>query len=417
MDYRAVTLLLDSRAQRSFIKSSFGTSIKLPSLGSTSFTAVGMRGLQETSQSDEVRITLKSLRSAKKLKHASVLTEDTLIAPTRTAKLSEVDRSFITKKRIPIAQRSLLPANVSPDILIGQDLLHRILDHNSAAIKLPSGLMLTPTIFGYTITGTSATPSSMKQVRGAQYSSLIVSAPVISSKGGSKTGINISEAEAILANIRDPTPIRRSAAKVRLKQVSQILPKGTPRKKKGPIDQPKTTLRPLLVLQGDKGIFPSKNARDTFYALLDSVNDIKRKLNWMEDRLRRLDERMHTLDLRTQQVTQTEMFRLGAPQYSIVPSTRCCHMIGHKATDGQIGSAILQASTGRVAQKPINRPIPLKIHSSSHDKNDETPTYRARATTSRKPSSSLSKKADSPVRRQTPRAAKNQVPLNTSASS
>uniref|UniRef100_W6NBY6 Uncharacterized protein n=1 Tax=Haemonchus contortus TaxID=6289 RepID=W6NBY6_HAECO len=163
MDYRTVTLLLDSRAQRSFIKSSFGKSVKLPSLGTTSFTAAGMRDLQETSQPDEVRITLKSLRNAKKLKHVSVLTEDTLIAPTRTVKLSELDRSFITEKKIPIAQRSLLPANVSPDILIGQDLLHRILDHNSAAIKLPSGLMLMPTIFGYTITGISTTPSSMKQ--------------------------------------------------------------------------------------------------------------------------------------------------------------------------------------------------------------------------------------------------------------
>ncbi|XGW35534.1 hypothetical protein V3C99_019061 [Haemonchus contortus] len=271
MDYRAVTLLLDSRAQRSFIKSSFGTSVKLSSLGTTSFTAVGMRGLQETSQPGEVRITLKSLRNAKKLKHVSVLTEDTLIAPTRTANLSEVDKSFITKKKIPIAQRSLLPANVSPDILIGQDLLHRILDHNSAAIRLPSGLMLTPTIFGYTITGTSTTPSSMKQVRGTQYSSLIVSAPVISSKGDSKTGKNISEAEAILANIGDPTPIRRSAAKVRLKQVSQILSKGTPRKKKGPIGNPKTTLRITLVSQNDKHVFSNKDAHGTFYALLNSV--------------------------------------------------------------------------------------------------------------------------------------------------
>nr|CDJ87461.1 Protein of unknown function DUF1758 domain containing protein [Haemonchus contortus] len=359
MDYRTVTLLLDSRARRSFIKSSFGTSVKLPSLGTTSFTSVGMRGLQETSQPGEVRITLKSLRSAKKLKHVSVLTEDTLIAPTRTAKLSEVDRSFITKKKIPIAQRSLLPANVSPDILIGQDLLHRILDHNSAAIKLPSGLMLTPTIFGYTITGTSTTPSSMKQVRGAQYSSLIVSAPVISSKGDSKKGIHISEAKAIPANIGDPTPIRRSAAKVRSKKNSQILSKGTPRKKKRPIGKPKTTLRTPLVSQNDKDVFSNKDARDTFYALLNSVDEIKRKLNRMEGSLRRLHERMHTLDLRTQKVTQTEMCRPRPSQCPTVSTIRRCYMIGHQATDRQIRSAILQSSTGRIAQKPVNRLIPL----------------------------------------------------------
>uniref|UniRef100_A0A7I4Z6A6 Peptidase A2 domain-containing protein n=1 Tax=Haemonchus contortus TaxID=6289 RepID=A0A7I4Z6A6_HAECO len=59
LDYQTVTLLLDSGAQRSFIKSSLGTSLKLATLGTTSFTTVGMGELQESFESDEVRVMLK----------------------------------------------------------------------------------------------------------------------------------------------------------------------------------------------------------------------------------------------------------------------------------------------------------------------------------------------------------------------
>uniref|UniRef100_A0A7I5E619 DUF1758 domain-containing protein n=1 Tax=Haemonchus contortus TaxID=6289 RepID=A0A7I5E619_HAECO len=393
MDYRNVTLLLDSGAQRSFIKSSFAASLRLPSHSATLSTAAEKGKLRKTSQSDKIRITLKSHRGSKKLKHIPVFTKDKLIAPTRTAKLSEVDRCFITKNRVPIAQRSLNPANVSPDILIGQDLLHRILDHNSAAIQLPSGLMLTPTIFGYTIPGTSTAlmSAAMMQLRDAQCSSLLASAPVISSKGGSKTELDTSRAGAPLANIRYPIPIRRSAGKVRLKQVSKIPLKGT--------RQP-TTLRPLSVSQDDQSVLWTKKTHDMFYDLLDIVDGIKRKLDRMEDCFRRIDEKMHTLDFRTPQVTQTEMLRPDEPQYPTVPTARCC-----------------EVSTERVVQRPINRLIPLEIHSSmhsSHVKDNESSTYGARVTTSRKPLLWSRKKADNPVRRQPVGAAKNQASLNTS---
>ncbi|XGW34448.1 hypothetical protein V3C99_018381 [Haemonchus contortus] len=396
MDYRTVTLLLDSRARRSFIKSSFAASLKLPSHSATSSTAAGMGKLRKTSQSDEIRITLKSHRGSKELKHIPVFTKEKLIAPTRTAKLSEVDRCFVTKNTIPMAQRSFNPANVYPDILIGQDLLHRILDHNSAVIRLPSGLILTPTIFGYTISGASTAfmSTAMMQVRDAHCSSLLASTPVLSWKGGSKTELDTSKAGAPLANIRYPTPIRRSAAKVRLKQVRKIPLKGTA--------QPKT-LRPLSVPQDDRSALWNKESHDMFYALLDIVDIIKKKLDRMEDCFRRTDEMMHTLDLRTPQVTQTEVLRPNEPQCPTVPTTRSC-----------------EVSTERIAQRPINRLIPLEIHSSihsSHFKDDEPSTYGARATTSRKPPSSSRKKADAHVRRQPPRAAKKQVSLNTSLSS
>uniref|UniRef100_W6NLJ3 Peptidase A2 domain-containing protein n=1 Tax=Haemonchus contortus TaxID=6289 RepID=W6NLJ3_HAECO len=393
-DYQPVTILLDSGAQKSFIKADMRNRLRLPTISSTSFTTTGMGELQETFKSNEVKVTLKGLHSSRELQGLSVFTKEKLTTTTKTALLSGADKSFIKREKIIVAQQTLRPLEVLPDLLIGQDLLNQVIEHQNPVLKLPSGLVLTSTIFGYTISGTGSIPNSMKQVRDVQCGSLIVATPPLSSNDYSKTVKNISGAEAPLANIRGPIPFRRSAEKARLKRISNIPPERTPRKKKGPMGQPKTTLRIPLVSQDCKGVFSNKDASDTSYALLDRVNDIKWKLNRMEDHLRRLDERMHTLDLRTQQVTQMEVFRPGAPQCPTVPATRSCYMIGHQAKDGQIRSAILQASTGRIAQKPTNRII-LK----------------------RKPSSSSRKKADAPVRRQTPRAARNQAPLNTSVSS
>ncbi|XGW15862.1 hypothetical protein V3C99_001373 [Haemonchus contortus] len=310
-DYQPITNLLDSGAQKSFIKAEMRNRLRLPTVSSTSFTTTGMGELQETFKSNEVKVTLEGLRSSRKLQGLSVFTKKKLTSTTKTALLSEADKSFIKREKIMIVQQTLRPSELSPDLLIGQDLLNQVIEHHNPVIKLPSGLVLTPTIFGYTISGTGSVPSSMKQVRDVQCGSLLVATPFMSSKNYSKTDKNISGAEAPLANIQDPAPIRRSAAKVRQKR----------RKKKGPISPPRTTLRPLLVLQDDNGVFSSKNACDASYALLDSVNDSKRKLNRMEDRLRPLDERMHTLDLRPQQVTQTEVFRPGAPQCPTVPTT------------------------------------------------------------------------------------------------
>ncbi|KAK6033277.1 hypothetical protein OSTOST_00505 [Ostertagia ostertagi] len=150
----------------------------------------------------------KSINSAKQFHDAcakeaietiNVFTKDKLTTTTRTANLSEEDRNFIKGKKISIAQRNLL--NVSPDILVGQDLLHQILDHNAADIKLPSGLVLTPTIFGYTISGTSGFTSSTRSNSEAQCSSVIVATPLISSKDDYKMDIkHLYELESLGIN-------------------------------------------------------------------------------------------------------------------------------------------------------------------------------------------------------------------------
>ncbi|XGW22113.1 hypothetical protein V3C99_004798 [Haemonchus contortus] len=81
--------------------------------------------------------------------------------------------------------------------------------------------------------------------------------------------------------------------------------------------------------------------------------------------------------------------------------------------DGEIRSAMLQTSIGRIVQRPINRLIPLEIHSSTRsleEQADKSPTVAKR--TRRKTPSRPAKKADVVIRQQPPRAAKNQVSYN-----
>ncbi|XGW34323.1 hypothetical protein V3C99_018294 [Haemonchus contortus] len=121
--------------------------LKLPTISSTSSTTTGMGELQETFQSSEVKVTLESLRSSRKPQHLLVFTKEKLTSTTITALLSEADKSFIKREKIMIAQQTLPPppSEVSPELLIEQDLLNQVIEHHNTVTKLPSGLVLTPT--------------------------------------------------------------------------------------------------------------------------------------------------------------------------------------------------------------------------------------------------------------------------------
>ncbi|KAK6057466.1 hypothetical protein COOONC_05012 [Cooperia oncophora] len=103
---------------------------------------------QETFISNEVKITLKALRSYKRLQNLPVFTLERLTSSTKTAHLSDADRSFIKREKITIAQHSLKSPKATPA-------LYQVICYDNPAMVLPSGLILTPTIFGYTISGKS----------------------------------------------------------------------------------------------------------------------------------------------------------------------------------------------------------------------------------------------------------------------
>ncbi|KAL6727242.1 hypothetical protein Aduo_009137 [Ancylostoma duodenale] len=203
-DYQPVTLLLHFGAQKSFIKSGISRELKLRITGSTSFTTSGIGELQENFNSNDVQATPKGLHSPNKLKKLSVHTKEKLTTSVTTAELSDADLNFISSSNVAVAQQTLARTSVSPDLLIGQDLLSAIIDHGSPVLSLPSGLILTPTVFGYTISGTSLTKAKASaEVHG---SALVIACPAVSSREDYKQDIkNLYELESLgLKTENDP---------------------------------------------------------------------------------------------------------------------------------------------------------------------------------------------------------------------
>ncbi|VDP18469.1 unnamed protein product [Heligmosomoides polygyrus] len=148
-----------------------------------------MGELQETFNSNELRVTLKDNHGFGKLHSLPVFTKDKLTSITKTAELSRIDKYFIKKENITIAQQGLFSRKVLPDIIIGQDLLNKVIDHETSVIKLPSGLILTPTIFGYTISGASDKTAILTKNSTSECSSLIIATPSLTAKDDYKENI------------------------------------------------------------------------------------------------------------------------------------------------------------------------------------------------------------------------------------
>ncbi|VDP05162.1 unnamed protein product [Heligmosomoides polygyrus] len=142
-----------------------------------------MGELQETYESMEVNITLKNLRTGMKLKRIPVFTKEKLTTPSSTARLSPADNKFIKKKKLSIAQKSLLSMKTSPDIVIGQDLINLVILDEAPIMRLPSGLILTPSIFGYTLSGASGTGNVTDGSQGIQRNPFVAAEARSSSKG------------------------------------------------------------------------------------------------------------------------------------------------------------------------------------------------------------------------------------------
>ncbi|KAK6059344.1 hypothetical protein COOONC_03029 [Cooperia oncophora] len=146
MDYQPINVLLDSGAQRSFVSAD-----EEPTMFVHSQLYDEWESSKKLSTPEEVVVTLKSLHSSKKIIRQPVHTKEKLTAPTWTAELSRTDKCFISQRNLTIAQHTLESTEVTPDLIIGQDILNQYatICYDAPTIILPSGLILTPTIFGY----------------------------------------------------------------------------------------------------------------------------------------------------------------------------------------------------------------------------------------------------------------------------
>ncbi|KAL6735699.1 hypothetical protein Aduo_006113 [Ancylostoma duodenale] len=179
MDYEPITVFSDTGAQKSLINAERSRTLSLPVINNTSFTVSGFGGLTETFSSNENSLTLKNNRSEEAKKGITIHTKSPLTSAMSTAKLSLADRKFIRKQRIRVAQLTLEDTMITPDILLGQDLIDIFLLRNEAFITLPSGLVLTPTVFGYAISGNSSVSGSQVSQTLTENGAILVTTPVV----------------------------------------------------------------------------------------------------------------------------------------------------------------------------------------------------------------------------------------------
>ncbi|KHJ93550.1 hypothetical protein OESDEN_06537 [Oesophagostomum dentatum] len=152
MDYEPVTVFFDTGAQKSFINSERSASLQTPTARNTSFTVSGFGGRIENFASSEVFLTLKNRTSGKVIKRVAIHTKSPLTSAMSTAKLSLPDKKFIRKQKIRVAQPTLEDKLITPDIFVGQDLTDSFFHRDQPCVTLlPSGLVLTPTVFGFAI--------------------------------------------------------------------------------------------------------------------------------------------------------------------------------------------------------------------------------------------------------------------------
>ncbi|KAL6726795.1 hypothetical protein Aduo_008729 [Ancylostoma duodenale] len=179
MDYEPVAIFFDTGAQKSSIKAERSEDLNLPVIQNTTITVSGFGGLTETFSSNEVSLTLKNKTSGTLLKGIAMHTKSLLTSSMSTAKLSFADRRFIWKRKIRIAQPTLKTSVITPDILVGQDLIDTFLLRKEACITSPSGLVLTPTVFGYAISGSSSISMSRPSQTLTQNGAIIIATAII----------------------------------------------------------------------------------------------------------------------------------------------------------------------------------------------------------------------------------------------
>ncbi|EYC39802.1 hypothetical protein Y032_0640g1016 [Ancylostoma ceylanicum] len=148
--YEPITFFLDCGSQTSFITNSAAKHLGLCIYDPKPFTTIAFGGHRSTEPSGSAKATFKDLLGNPLTIH--LRTKNVITAPHKTPQLSEADRCHIESKGFDMPT---VPAgkNVTADILIGIDYFWDIVSQEQSTC-LPSGLVLTHTRFGPTVSGT-----------------------------------------------------------------------------------------------------------------------------------------------------------------------------------------------------------------------------------------------------------------------
>ncbi|PIO54297.1 hypothetical protein TELCIR_24343 [Teladorsagia circumcincta] len=162
--------LLDSASDQSFITSSLSERLQLKPRSEVSITINSFGGHIEKKQVKRVEALL--LNAKAQSMNVTLLTNDKITNPIPLLGLNNEDKFFL-RSNFPNLRDFWLhnaTTQVIPDILLGIDYFNIILQLNKPLVQLLSGLHMTPTIFGYVITGvphnnnTQLEPPSIKAI-------------------------------------------------------------------------------------------------------------------------------------------------------------------------------------------------------------------------------------------------------------
>ncbi|VDL75634.1 unnamed protein product [Nippostrongylus brasiliensis] len=156
--------------------------------------------------------------------------------------------------------------------------------------------------------------------------------------------MDISSAEAAMAELQRSAPKKvRISKKQRQKRgadttESDATAKPPAKRPSTTMPVPKMVLRPLMVSQEEKADMSPKDIRDIFYAIMDGIQDIKRKQDRTEDRLRSIDSRLRALEVWAKEHDEKKKKRFieMQPGCPAVPNSRYCEVCfvaGHQAAD------------------------------------------------------------------------------------
>uniref|UniRef100_A0A7I4YWZ2 DUF1758 domain-containing protein n=1 Tax=Haemonchus contortus TaxID=6289 RepID=A0A7I4YWZ2_HAECO len=147
-----VSVLLDTGADRSFIEVRLAQELDLPNLG-TSTMKVSTFGARHPTNIECMKTQLRIWDSKENPHDLRLYAHSVLTKSHMQGTLDTRDLKFIRRKRINLC----VPRNgkmAKPQVILGCDQLWRFIKFESTHFKLPSGLLLIPTLMGYMVSGT-----------------------------------------------------------------------------------------------------------------------------------------------------------------------------------------------------------------------------------------------------------------------
>lgn len=147
-----IDIFFDQGAQRSFISQDLFKKLQLRSLKTsvlrlTTFGSHGSRAQKTT----KTEVLLYNTQGEARVVY--LYTAPTLVQPFSSAAFDDTDKNFIHDRRLQMSDPDLDPHVLEPVVVIGADQMWDLVGDLTLVERLPSGLLLLPTHFGFMPTG------------------------------------------------------------------------------------------------------------------------------------------------------------------------------------------------------------------------------------------------------------------------